>query len=247
MGGLQIQFKKNAVVAVTGAGAAFVNGQNIRSWQPLSVSKNDILEIRYNNDGMRTYIAVKGGFAAPLVMNSRSTYSKAGIGGPLQKEQRLQFDNMIAGDPKRITESIVVREYDTTARIRMIEGPEIDWLNQDCVNQDRPQLFKLSNQCDRMGYQLKSDPWFLNENKELLSTAVTKGTVQLTPSGQLIILMSDCQTTGGYPRVGQVAFVDLPLLAQLKPGDLIDLRFISFEEAEELYLSEQKKINEYFH
>ncbi len=246
MGGLQIQFKKNAVIAITGAGAAFVNGQNIKSWQPLSVSKNDVLEIRYNNDGMRTYIAVKGGFATTLVMNSRSAYPKAGIGGPLQKEQRLRFDNMIAKDPKRITESIIAPEYDPNTMIRVFEGPEIDWLNHDCVNQNRPQLFKLSNQCDRMGYQLRSDPWLLNENKELLSTAVTKGTVQLTPSGQLIILMSDCQTTGGYPRVAQVASVDLRVLAQLKPGDLIDLRFISFEEAEALYLSEQKKIDEFF-
>jgi len=246
MGGLQLQFKKNAVIAVAGAGAAFVNGQNIKSWQPLSVSKNDILEIRYNNDGMRTYVAVKGGFAAAAIMNSRSVYAKAGIGTPLKKEQSLQFGNMLSINPKRLTESLSVPAYSSNALIRIIPGPENNWMTPESATQIFSQSFSLSNQCDRMGYQLTAAPLSLNENKELLSTAVTKGTIQLTPSGQLIILMSDCQTTGGYPRVAQVATVDLPVLAQLKPGDTIRFSNISFQQAEELYLLEQKKIDAFF-
>ena len=80
----------------------------------------------------------------------------------------------------------------------------------------------------------------------MLSTAVTKGAIQLTNGGQLIILMSDCQTTGGYPRVAQVAAADLQLLAQMKPGDTIQFKNITFREAEELYLSEQIFIDEFF-
>jgi KipI family sensor histidine kinase inhibitor len=247
MGGLQIQFKKNAVVAITGAGAAFVNGQSIKLCQPLSVSKNDTLEIRYNNDGMRTYIAVRGGFAANRIMNSRSVYTRAGIGSPLKKEQGLQFGNLFSADPKRITESLSVPTYSSDTSIRIIAGPENHWMKPESIVQLSSQSFTLSNQCDRMGYQLKAEPLVLNEQKELLSTAVTKGTVQLTPSGQLIILMSDCQTTGGYPRVAQVAAVDLSVLAQLKPGDGIHFSNISFQQAEALYLSEQKKISEFFH
>ena len=97
-----------------------------------------------------------------------------------------------------------------------------------------------------MGYHLQSDPLILNNTTELLSTAVTKGTIQVTPGGQLIVLMSDCQTTGGYPRVAQVAAVDLPLIAQLKPGDAIQFTNISHAEAEELYLVQQKMINGFF-
>ena len=246
MGGLQLQFKKNAVIAITGAGAAYVNGQLIRSWQPLSVSRADILEIRYNNDGLRTYIAVKGGFAANAIMNSRSVYAKAGIGAPLKKEEGLQFENLLSANPKKITESLSVPTYNSEASIRIIAGPENHWMKAVSIQQISSQPFTLSNQCDRMGYQLKAGSLLLNETKELLSTAVTKGTIQLTPSGQLIILMSDCQTTGGYPRVAQVAAVDLPVLAQLKPGDTIRLHHISFEEAEALYLVEQKKINDLF-
>lgn len=247
MGGLQLQFKKNAVVAITGAGSAFVNGQNIRSWQPLSVSKNDVLEIRYNNDGLRTYVAVKGGFDSTQIMNSRSVYPKAGIGEPLKKEQRLQFGNMLSEHPKRITESLSLPSYYSNALIRIIAGPENKWMNPESIQQISSQTFTLSNQCDRMGYQLKGEPLSLIEPKELISTAVTMGTVQLTPSGQLIVLMSDCQTTGGYPRVAQVAAVDLSTLAQLKPGDTVRFSNISFQQAEALYLLEQKKLNEYFH
>jgi len=246
MGGLQLQFKKNAVIAITGAGAAFINGQLIKSWQPLSVSKNDVLEIRYSNDGLRTYIAVKGGFGIIAIMNSRSVYAKAGIGAPLKKEQGLQFGNLLSMTPKRITESLSVPVYNSDALIRIIPGPENDWMTPESATEIFSRSFSLSNQCDRMGYQLKAEPLSLRENKDLLSTAVTKGTVQLTPSGQLIILMSDCQTTGGYPRVAQVASVDLPVLAQLKPGDSIRFGNISFQEAEELYLLDQKKIDAFF-
>lgn len=246
MGGIFIQFKKNAVITVTGAGVAFINGQQIRSWQPLSVSKNDYLEIRYNNDGMRSYIAVRGGIDTGMLMNSRSIYPKAGMGTALKKEDGLQFGNMAATASKRITENLAIPVYTTVASIRIITGPENDWIQRQSIEQLYSGSFTLTNQCDRMGYHLKGDVLALNNKSELLSTAVTKGTIQLTPSGQLIVLMSDCQTTGGYPRVAQVAAVDLPVITQLKPGDTIRFINISFEEAEGLYLREQKKINAFF-
>jgi len=86
----------------------------------------------------------------------------------------------------------------------------------------------------------------LNHPRELLSTAVTMGTIQLTPNGQLILLMSDCQTTGGYPRVGQIAAIDLPKVAQLIPGETITFEPVSFAEAEALYLLQQKAIHALF-
>ena len=246
MGGLMIQFKKNAAIAVTGGGAAFVNHQKIKMYQPLGIAKNDVLEIKYNNDGMRAYIAVSGGFATPIVMNSRSTYAKAGIGEALKKEDTLAFENTAPVKTKQMLPGLTGHEYNSHAAIRIIEGPEKDWMSTESIQQLYMQNFALTNQCDRMGYRLQSDPLSLQNNGELLSTAVTKGTIQLTPGGQLIILMSDCQTTGGYPRVAQIAAVDLPVIAQLKPGDTIHFLKISFREAEELYLLQQKTINEFF-
>ncbi len=246
MGGLVIQFKKNAAIAVTGSGTAFVNHQKIKMYQPLGVARNDMLEVKYNNDGMRTYIAVSGGFTAPVVMSSRSCYAKAGIGSPLKKENTLAFEHTARVATKQMRPPLRVPVYNSTCVIRIISGAENDWMAPESIQKLSAQNFTLTNQCDRMGYRLQSDPLSLAYNNELLSTAVTKGTIQLTPGGQLIILMSDCQTTGGYPRVAQIAAADLPVIAQLKPGDIIRFTKISYREAEELYLLQQKMINEFF-
>ena len=245
MGGLLIQFKKNAVIAVTGGGAAFINGKKIKLYQPLSLDKNDSLEIKYNNDGIRTYIAVRGGFSAENIMNSKSVCLRAGIGSAFKKEDGLRFDNEVAAE-KRTGTNRSVPTYTTHASIRVIAGAENDWMTTESIQQFNSKNFILSNRCDRMGYHLQSDPLLLQISTELLSTAVTKGTIQLTPGGQLIVLMSDCQTTGGYPRVAQVAAVDLPVLAQLKPGDTIQFINIPHADAEKLYLLHQKKIDELF-
>ena len=109
------------------------------------------------------------------------------------------------------------------------------------------QNYTLSNRCDRMGLHLQGEVLHLGIQEALRSTAVAKGTIQLTPSGQLIVLMSDCQTTGGYPRVGQVAAVDLPILAQSIPSENVHFQYITHDEAHSLYLAQQAMIDALFH
>ena len=87
-----------------------------------------------------------------------------------------------------------------------------------------------------MGFRLNGNALNLLDNTELVSNGVTFGTVQLLPSGQMIILMADHQTTGGYPKIGHVIKQDLPLLAQLNPGDRITFEIVSVKEAEEIEL-----------
>ena len=79
---------------------------------------------------------------------------------------------------------------------------------------------------------------------ELLSTAVTRGTLQLTPSGQLIVLMADHQTTGGYPRIGTVISADMPSLAQMPIGSSFGIAWISIEEAETLLLQQETNLQQ---
>lgn len=246
LGGIQLRFKKNTVIAVTGFGIATINGRPIRICQPLAVFKNDLLEIKFSNEGVRSYIAVRGGFDSTLMLNSRSVYPKAGIGLPLKKDDGLKIGNMISGNSKMIPENFSFAKYQIDCTIQIIEGPEFKWMDAHSRSVIFSNIFLISNQSDRMGYRLESEPLVKENNIELLSTAVTKGTVQLTPSGQLIILMSDCQTTGGYPRVAQVAASDLSILAQMKPGDGLRFKSISLAAAESLYLSEQKMINALF-
>ena len=102
--------------------------------------------------------------------------------------------------------------------------------------------FRVGAQSDRMGYRLEGPMLELSERRELLSEAVTFGTVQLPPGGSPIVLMADRQTTGGYPRIGEVATVDHALLAQLKPGDGLRFRPVSLEEAQRLYLAREAEL-----
>jgi len=90
-----------------------------------------------------------------------------------------------------------------------------------------------------MGYRLEDAEIALSEPLEMLSEGTTFGTVQLPPGGAPIVLMADAQTTGGYPRVAEVITVDLPIVAQLKPGDRLRFRLVSVDEAQAEYLDRE--------
>jgi antagonist of KipI len=94
-----------------------------------------------------------------------------------------------------------------------------------------------------MGYQLSGVPLDLQEPIELVSSAVSFGTVQLLPSGQMIVLMADHQTTGGYPRIAHVISAHLPKLAQLRPSDTIQFKLVDMQSAEGLLLSRMKELH----
>lgn len=95
-----------------------------------------------------------------------------------------------------------------------------------------------------MGYHLEGAPLERLKKDELLSTAVSPGTIQVTGNGSMVLLMADCQTTGGYPRIGQVAAVDMPLCGQLKTADQIYFKEISAREAEALYIEQEQQLHQ---
>ncbi len=246
MGGLQVQFNKEVDIALTGGGAAFINGKKIDFCRRHTVLKNDLLEIKFTPPGLRSYLAVRGGFASELVMGSKSMSPIVGIGSPLKKDAGLWFDRDFSSGTTKTAGNFTLPTIDGPTIIRVCQGPEYQRMTEVSRRQFYSQPLVLSNRCDRMGYHLQAEPLSLHDSCEMLSTAVTKGTIQLTPNGQLILLMSDCQTTGGYPRVGQVAAVDLPLAAQLIPGATISFKSISFAEAETLYIQQQQMIHALF-
>ena len=104
--------------------------------------------------------------------------------------------------------------------------------------------FEIDLQSNRMGFRLKSDPIFHTIMPELLSTAVTRGTLQLTPAGQLIVLMADHQTTGGYPRIGTVISADMASLAQMPIGSSFRITWVSTLEAEALLLAQESNLQQ---
>ncbi len=126
--------------------------------------------------------------------------------------------------------------------IRFTEGNEFDLLTEKSKEAFENQAFTISNASNRMGYRMNAEPLEVSSKKELVSSAVDFGTIQLLPSGQIIILMADHQTSGGYPRLSNVISVDLPKLAQSAINDTITFKKISIQEAEDLLIQQELEL-----
>jgi antagonist of KipI len=133
---------------------------------------------------------------------------------------------------------------EATTELMIIKGGEWDWLDGNSQEKFLKNPFFISLNSDRMGYRLASEPLHSITKTELVSSAVNFGTIQLLPDGQLIILMADHQTTGGYPRLGNIISAHLPMLAQMKAGDKIQFKFTDHQTAENLILKQQQHLTQ---
>ena len=194
-------------------------------------------------------------------MDSKSTYLRGGFGGfqgrALRKDDMIaigqsdatKFDRSLlqmlnaSGDPfsapsfALITRS--VPDESAAQSVRVVAGPQWDEFPTAAQQQFLDSEFVITPNSDRMGYRLQGAKLVPREAIEMISESVSFGTVQVPPDGNPIILMADCQTTGGYPKIAQVASVDLPLLAQMMPGQRVRFERISLDEAQRLYLARQ--------
>jgi antagonist of KipI len=126
----------------------------------------------------------------------------------------------------------VLPQYTASPEVRVLPSTEYNDLSPESMEAFLSSGFEISRTSDRMGFRMTGPTLALDRPIELVSASVTFGTIQLLPDGQLIVLMADHQTTGGYPRLATVLSVDMPLLAQLGPGDLVRFRRVSIAEAE---------------
>ncbi|MBC7828102.1 MAG: biotin-dependent carboxyltransferase family protein [Chitinophagaceae bacterium] len=255
--GPQILFEQNALISITGADfTPVLNDQPVSLWQPILVRRNTILHFSQWKQGARCYLSVHGGFAIDKWLNSYSTNTKAAAGGwrgrRLEKGDEINFGESsiyYAGFLKQGKDhqplgwrTGVNRIYDQPNEIFFIQGHEWNQLHDISKNDLLQEDFLIHSLSDRMGYHLTGMPLTVTERRELLSSGVSFGTIQLLPNGQLIVLMADHQTTGGYPRVGHIISAHLPKLAQLRPGDHVRFSLTDIQTAEELYFSQQQDI-----
>jgi antagonist of KipI len=249
-------FENPALIAVCGADfSPHINGEEIPCCQPVLINKYSILQFYGLKKGARAYLAVNGGLDTPAWLNSYSTNLKAGIGG--FKGRALQKDDEIAIRPPAPellsllgkNEFLILPWKADTAwnenesnEILMLQGNEWNRLHNISKEKIRDQAFAITHQSDRMGYRLQGEPLSTIVNEELISSAVSFGTTQLLPDGQLIILMADHQTTGGYPRVAHVISSYHSRLAQMSTGDKIRFCFTNQQTAEELLIKQQQHL-----
>jgi antagonist of KipI len=245
--GPTLQFQQDSLIALCGGEFhAKLDNNTLPTWRPIFVKKGTSLNFGSAVSGTRGYLAVSGGIDVPLVLGSRSTYLHGKFGG--YEGRALQEGDLLSIAKPTLAVSrqncnwrigSLIPAYDDRPTLRVIIGSEFDWLSPQGQEQLFSAEFEVTPQSDRMGYRLSGPRLELTSPRELISEAVCPGTIQVPADGQPILLMADCATTGGYPKAAFVASVDLPLAAQLRPGN--KLRFIAISLAEAQSLLRQRE------
>lgn len=266
--GPSLIFEEDYLISICGADlSAKVDNVAVPLWRPVLVRKGSHLTFGRPKNGCRSYVAVAGGFDVPLVMNSRSTYVRGKIGGlngralekgdflkakEIQNSQAQSLFGFLRkkGDPTSFqtvnwTMTTDIRATDRkNPTLRIIKGPQFSMFTQTSQKSFLTEEYKVTPQSDRMGYRLSGKKLEVSSQHNLLSEAVTMGTIQIPNDGQPIILMSDHQTIGGYPKIGYVISVDLPALSQVMPGENVRFKEVSLSEAQSLLLQREKLMNQ---
>jgi len=214
----KFEFTYDTYICMTGGNfSPKLNMTSIRMNRVYEVNKNDVLSFGKRNYGARVYLAVQGGIQSDVVLQSRSFAS--GITQlRLEKGDELSIKAMETYVEDAFSKVKVYKEHFEATDLECFPGPEFDQLNET-QKQQLFEAFTISEDNNRVGYRL-NEP-IENNLQSILTSAVLPGTVQLTPSGKLIVLMKDCQVTGGYPRVLQLSEVAISRLSQKVAGDAV--------------------------
>jgi len=249
LAGPRLEFQAPACIALCGADlGATLDDAELPLNRPVVARAGARLNLGNRRRGLRAYLAVHGGYRLDTVMGSESTYLRAGFGGfggrALARDDRVELRRPLepgAGLDALQSELDALRIYlpgtlagAPRATLRLTPGPQ--WDEFDSASRDAllGEPFRIGAQSDRMGYRLEGPKLSLARPRQMLSEATCFGTVQVPAGGAPIVLMADRQTSGGYPRIAQVAQVDLPQLAQCAPGDSIRFEAVGLDAAQEL-------------
>lgn len=247
--GPELLFTTDVVFAICGGGfQGKIGDEVVPVGRPVFAQKESLLKIGACQIGCRGYIAFSGGIKTPLLLNSRSTYERGGFGG--LHGTKLKKGDVLPIDGQKRLFPIKKQNFSTTkwyvpssspkTTVRVLKGREFAHFSTEAIAAFFSENYQISQDADRMGYRLLGKKLETKTKTELLSEATTFGTIQVPPNGQPIVLMADRQTTGGYPKIATVSSVDLPLLAQLKPGDQLRFQLITLEESQRLFIQREK-------
>ncbi|GGF30707.1 KipI antagonist [Halobacillus andaensis] len=254
-----IKFEEEAIISICGGNLSpSIDGEKIKMWKPIFVTKGATLSFGKPQSGCRSYIAIGGGMDIPPVMESRATYMRANIGGyegrslepddVIQFRQSRPYPRKIQAEKRSYVEmdwaisTDLIPNYSPRPVISLIKGPQYEWFKEDSQQSLFSTPFKVSSQSDRMGFRMEGETLSLKEPRELISEAVSFGSIQVPNDGNPIVLLADRQTTGGYPKIGQVASVDLPVLCQMKPGEHLTFKEMTLAEAQQALLEQEHSI-----
>ena len=248
--GITAKFKGEHLCAISGGiFDASLNNKPVRTNKAYIAKDGDVLSIKGAKQGLRCYLAVAGGFDVPLFMGSASTNLKINVGG-FNGRKLKAGDILKIGKADKI-KNIEKRElpentYNNPVRVRVVLGPQDDMFSENDLMLFSKQQYTVTCDLDRLGIRLWGIALRGKEKLEIISDAITFGSIQITNSGMPIILMADHQTTGGYAKIATVISADLPKLAQVKPNDKISFEIIDIDTAEKIAIKQKKFIDKLF-
>ncbi|MCG7343164.1 biotin-dependent carboxyltransferase family protein [Sporosarcina sp. ACRSL] len=262
--GPHLLFKEDALIAICGGDLApAIEGIAVPMWKSVFIRKGSELRFGAAKAGGRAYLSVAGGFDMPVVLGSRSTYVKARLGGlngravgkgdvlhvgpptmySVAMEEKLASDEPFQAADWQVARHLLPR-LSNHSEIRVMQGRQYELFDEESHYKFWNESFTVSSQSDRMGYRISGPILQLKEPMEMVSEAVTYGSIQVPADGNPIILAADRQTTGGYPKIGQLASVDSTKLAQAKAGDRLSFKEVTIEESQRLFAKQEMNLKE---
>lgn len=251
--GPTLRFERATLIALTGGTCdARVDQQMLDGWRACIVPAGSVLALGGMRRGCRGYLAVHGGFDVPPILGSRSTDLHARLGAC--DGRALQAGDVIATGAKAwpgagrerrcLPWSLDPRPWldDAERPLALLRGHHFNQLDDASQRALFQAAFNVSKDSNRTASRLDGARLALQAPLELISEATLPGTVQLPPSGQPIVLQAEAPVTGGYPRIGQLAAVDLPRLAQRRPSDAVCFRESTLDEAMRRLSERQRRL-----
>ena len=229
-------FHQACWVAVTGAAMPIsLDGKMQSNWSRFFVPAGSELSFGYAEQGCRTYLAVQGGVEVPVILGSRSTYTRGTIGGLNGRALKTGDVLPLGACDRRLEKPLFLPvSYipipEERPLVRVLLGPQAEAFTDQGVAALFSADYEISSEADRMGYRLEGPVIEHVGKADIISDALCLGAIQVPGHGQPIVMMADRQTTGGYTKIGAVIGADMGKLAQSKPGDQV--RFVQCSDAE---------------
>lgn len=221
-------------IAVTGGSfAVAIDGAPLPPFATATLRRGQKLSIGAAPDAVWGYLAVAGGFALPGQLGSLSTHARSGIGGYAGRALREGDELPLATD--RVAgraERRIVPPAQDEGPIGLVLGPQLDHFTAEAVATLLGAEYRIGRHSDRMAYRLEGPALAHRGGHDIVSDGTVPGSIQVPGNGTPLVLMRDCQTTGGYPKIATVIAADLPRLAQLRPESSLRFRALTVEEAQ---------------
>ena len=219
--GPTLLFDNNYTISITGGDFnPLINDMPIKMYESINVKLGDTLKINNTKNGARCYLAISGGIDVKSIFGSKSFLSNISESYYLRKGDEIRISD---NSNNKILKKNKLK-FKLNRSMEVFKGPEFDLLSIKVKNMLFKNKFTIRTN-SRMAYNLEEKVQI--GIKSIISSPVLPGSVQLTPSGKMIILHRDCQTTGGYPRILQLSRNSLNNLSQLKSGEKIELKLIN--------------------